>query len=266
MLKIATWNVNSLRVRLPQLKDWLDQNQPTLFALQETKVDDEKFPQAAIEEMGYRVIFTGQKSYNGVAILSREPAESILTQLPDSDDVQKRFIAATYLIPTPNGGYPLRLVNLYIPNGESVTSEKYQYKLQWLQHLEKFLAQETKQYQHIVVVGDFNIAPAPEDVYDPIKWKGRVLFSDPEREHFKRLISLGFSDAFRQKPQEPDSYSWWDYRTFAFRRNHGLRIDHILITPSLVNEMTNCYIDKNLRGNEQPSDHAPVVITFKGTS
>jgi exodeoxyribonuclease-3 len=265
MLKIATWNVNSIRVRLPQLLDWLNQHQPTLFALQETKVEDEKFPKSAIEDMGYHAIFTGQKSYNGVAILSREPAQEILTQLPNSDDIQKRFIAATYYIPTLNGSCPLRFVNLYVPNGESVASEKFQYKLQWLEDLIKFLAEEQKQYQHIAILGDFNIAPAAEDVYDPVKWEGRVLCSEPERAHFNRLISLGFCDAFRQKPQEPNSFSWWDYRTFAFRRNHGLRIDHVLITPALANAMADCYIDKNPRGHEQPSDHTPVVVTFKGT-
>lgn len=261
MLKIATWNVNSLRVRLPQVLNWLNQNQPDLFALQETKVEDENFPQSVFEEAGYHVTFTGQKAYNGVAIISRHPPQNILKDLPNVDNLQKRLIAATY--PVSANSYPLRFINLYIPNGQSVGSEKYIYKLLWLEQLEKFLEQEMNQHEHIVILGDFNIAPDPEDVYDPIKWEGRVLFSEPERAHFKRLISMGFCDAFRQIPQEPDTFSWWDYRTFAFRRNHGLRIDHILITPFLAKSLTHCYIDKKLRTEQPPSDHAPVIATFE---
>ncbi len=263
MLKIATWNVNSLRVRLPQVLRWLDENQPNLFALQETKVEDEKFPHTAFKESGYNVIFTGQKAYNGVAILSREPPQNVLKQLPLADADQKRFIAATYSISNGNNPFDLRLVNLYVPNGEAVGSEKYIYKLQWLKQLEKFLQQEIKQHKYLVILGDFNIAPSSLDVYDPIKWEGRVLFSEPERMHFGQLISMGFFDALREISQEPNTFSWWDYRTFAFRRNHGLRIDHILITSHLAKYITNCYIDKELRGAQQPSDHAPVIAAFK---
>lgn len=261
MLKIATWNVNSLRVRLPQVLDWIEQNQPDIFALQETKTEDEKFPQAVFEQVGYYAIFTGQKAYNGVAILSRNPPQDIVKQLPNTHDVQKRLIAATYPV-AGNKNYHLRLINLYVPNGESVGSEKYSYKLNWLEVLEKFLQQEMKQYQHIAILGDFNIAPAAQDVYDPVKWEGKVLFSEPERTQFERLIAMGFYDAFRQMPQQPGSFSWWDYRTFAFRRNHGLRIDHILITAALTASMQTCYIDTMPRAHQQPSDHAPVIATF----
>lgn len=256
MLKIATWNVNSLRVRLPQVINWLNSHQPTLFALQETKCENCKFPENIFTELGYHVIFEGQKSYNGVAILSKETPGDILKQLPGSDDPQKRFIAITI----DHNHHPIRLINLYIPNGEKVGSDKYTYKLNWLKTLEIFIAQEIKDHKNIIVVGDFNIAPEPQDVYDPTKWEGRVLFSEPERAHFKTLLSLGFKDAFRLKSQEPDMYSWWDYRTFGFRRNHGLRIDHILINDPLVKYLSNCYIDTPIRGAEQPSDHAPVII------
>lgn len=262
MLNLATWNVNSLRVRLPQVVAWLEKNQPTLLALQETKVEDDKFPRAALEAAGYHVIFSGQKAYNGVAILSQLPPENVLTQLPHGDDPQKRLIAATYPITTPHGSETLFLVNAYVPNGERVDSEKYLYKLQWLEQLADFLKKSIAKGQHVALLGDFNIAPSDEDVYDPKQWEGKVLCSEPEREHFNQLLRMGLCDAFRQKPQAPCSFSWWDYRTFAFRRNHGLRIDHILITPMLANNLVSCYIDKDARAVNQPSDHAPVVATF----
>ena len=260
MLKIATWNVNSLRVRLPQVLDWIQKNQPTVLALQETKVEDDKFPEAAFTEIGYHVAFSGQKSYNGVATLSTLPAQAILKALPYFEDTQKRFLAATYPIVTGDASDSIRVINLYIPNGESVGSEKYRYKLEWLAQLERFLQEEMQRHKQLIILGDFNIAPQPEDVYDPIKWAGRVLFSDPERTHFESLLSMGFYDAFRLFPQSADEFSWWDYRTFAFRRNHGLRIDHILITDALKAEAGRCYIDKKPRALDPPSDHAPVVI------
>lgn len=258
MLKIATWNVNSLRMRLTQIIDWLNHNQPAVLALQETKLEDDKFPEQLFQDMGYQVVFCGQQKYNGVAILSREPTYAILKQLPGSDDPQKRFIAAVY----PYDNHRFRIINLYVPNGENIASEKYGYKLSWLEKLEVFLREEIRQYEKMVILGDFNIAPEPKDVYDPKKWEGRVLFSEPERAHFKKLLSIGFHDAFRLKQPGDNEFSWWDYRTFAFGRNQGLRIDHILITEPLVNDLQHCYIDKNLRGVEKPSDHAPVVATF----
>jgi exodeoxyribonuclease III len=256
-MKIATWNVNSLRVRLPQILDWIKKNQPTVLALQETKVEDDKFPENAFTDIGYHVTFSGQKTYNGVAILSPLPPQDVLKKLPNYEDPQKRFLAATYPVSTTNH---IRVINLYIPNGESVGSEKYHYKLDWLNQLEIFLREEVERYPQLVVLGDFNIAPQPEDVYDPIKWAGRVLFSDPERAHFARLLSIGFVDAFRAMPQEANEFSWWDYRTFAFRRNHGLRIDHILVSSALKTAISRCYIDKKPRAFEQPSDHTPVSV------
>lgn len=256
MLKIASWNVNSLRVRLPQITDWITQNRPTVLALQETKLEDDKCPQEVFKELGYQVVLCGQKSYNGVMILSLEPLEDLLRQMPGSEDPQKRFIAATIF----HNQHPLRIINLYVPNGQSVGSEKYYYKLNWLEQLEAFLQEEMQRHPNILLMGDFNIAPEPEDVYDPKKWEGRILFSLPERAHFKKMLALGLHDAFRLMPQEPNVFSWWDYRTFGFRRNHGLRIDHILITHPLVSHTTHCYIDKAVRGAIQPSDHAPVII------
>jgi exodeoxyribonuclease-3 len=258
MLKIATWNINSLRVRLPQVLDWAKQNQPDLLALQETKLEDDKFPQAVFEDFGYHVVFAGQKTYNGVAILSRSEPHDVIKQLPRLlDDAQKRFIGATY--------NDIRVVNLYIPNGESVGSEKYAYKMRWLEQLEKFLIEEIKRYEKLVILGDFNIAPEPRDVYDASKWEGHVLFSEPERAHFKKLLAIGFFDALRLHSQAEDIFSWWDYRTFAFPRNAGLRIDHILVTSPLAKQIAHCYIDIGPRAATQPSDHAPVVTVFEST-
>lgn len=253
-LKVATWNVNSLRVRLPHVLEWLEANQPDVVGLQELKMPDTEFPYEAIQEAGYSVIASGQRTYNGVAILSRHSAKDIITDLPGLDDPQRRVLAATI--------DDVRIVNLYIPNGESITSEKYKYKLDWLNKLELFIRSEIKKHSKMIIMGDFNIAPAAIDVHDPLRWEGQVLFSEPERQAFSRLLLLGFQDCFRQLNPDDNSYSWWDYRMNGFKRNMGLRIDHILASHRLAITCQRAYVDKTPREWERPSDHAPVVAEF----
>lgn len=254
MLKIATWNVNSLNVRLPQVLQWLADTQPDILALQETKLVDDKFPVTEIETMGYRVLFSGQKTYNGVAILSKTVGTEVAKNIPGLDDQQRRVLAVSY--------GEVRVLNLYVPNGESVSSDKYSYKLDWLDKLMVFVAKELKQYPKLVVLGDFNIAPEERDVHDPLAWEGKVLFSVPEREAFQRLLAVGLCDTFRLFEHEEKQFSWWDYRMAAFRRNMGLRIDHILASKPLCEKCRSCVIDKAPRKNERPSDHAPVMAEF----
>lgn len=253
-MKIATWNVNSLRVRLPQVLDWLAREQPDILGLQETKVPDEEFPVADILAAGYQAVYSGQRTYNGVAILSRQPAHDVVRDLPNLNDAQRRVIAATV--------GSVRVLNLYVPNGESVESEKYIYKLDWLERLAEHVEGELAVYPRVVVMGDFNIAPEDRDVHDPRAWEGRVLFSEPERAAFKRLLEKGLCDTFRLFEQEEKSFSWWDYRLMAFRRNTGLRIDHILASRELCTVCRACRIDKGPRKLERPSDHTPVVAEF----
>jgi len=253
-MKIATWNINSLNVRLPQVLAWLAAEQPDVLALQETKLVDEKFPRAEIEAAGYRPVYAGQKTYNGVALLSRQPAQDVATGIPGFDDVQKRVLAATI-----DG---IRVIDLYVPNGESVESDKYRYKLDWLAALTVWIKQELAAHPQLVVLGDFNIAPESRDVHDPKQWHGRVLFSDPEREALRKLLATGLCDTFRLFEQPEKSFSWWDYRMQGFRRNHGLRIDHVLTSAALCKACKACRIDKDPRANERPSDHAPVVAEF----
>jgi len=253
-MKIASWNVNSLNVRLPQVLDWLAAEQPDIVALQETKLVDEKFPVAEIEAAGYRALYSGQKTYNGVAILSREPGVDAVTAIPGLDDPQRRVLAATF--------GSVRVIDLYVPNGESVTSDKYRYKLDWLAQLADWLKAELAAHPQLIVLGDFNIAPEPRDVHDPKLWEGSVLFSEPERAAFRRLLALGLCDSFRLFEQPEKSFSWWDYRMQGFRRNLGLRIDHILASNSLCPACTAARIDKAPRALERPSDHAPVVAEF----
>lgn len=250
-MKLATWNVNSLRVRLPQLIDWLAVQQPDVLALQETKTEDANFPLAEIEAAGYRAIYAGQKTYNGVALLTKQTAAEPLTALPGIDDPQKRLLAATV--------GDTRIVCLYAPNGQSVGSDKYHYKLAWLDALIAWLAQELVRYPCLAVVGDYNIAPEDCDVHDPAAWAGQVLVSEEERARFRALLDLGFKDAFRLFAQPEGSFTWWDYRMAAFRRNLGLRIDHILLSPALAERCRGCFIDIAPRRLERPSDHAPVV-------
>ncbi len=257
-MKLATWNVNSLKVRLPQVLDWMASAQPDFLCLQELKLDQDKFPLEAIREAGYEAVWSGQKTYNGVAILSKLPALDVVTDIPEFEDPQRRVIAATY--ETELGA--LRLIDVYCPNGQSLESDKYQYKLAWFDHLSQWLSDEMEQYNQLAILGDYNIAPTDEDVHDPKRWKNQVLVSEPERAAFKRLIDLGLSDSFRMFEQPEKSFSWWDYRLNAFKRNAGLRIDHVLLSQALATRCQACVIDKEPRGNEQPSDHTPVVATI----
>ncbi|TXI18494.1 MAG: exodeoxyribonuclease III [Nitrosomonas sp.] len=251
-MKLATWNVNSLKVRLPQVIDWLGSNQPDMLCLQETKLINDNFPERELAAIGYQSFFAGQRTYNGVAILSKHQGSEVVTGIPDFADEQKRVIAATY--------GDLRVVSVYVPNGEDVTSEKFTYKLRWLPALTKWLQQELKQYPKLALLGDFNIAPEDRDVYDPKAWEGKVLCSQPERNAFNGLIELGLSDSFRLFEQPEKSYTWWDYRMMAFRLNRGLRIDHILLSRELASSCISCTIDKTMRKQERPSDHAPVMV------
>lgn len=251
---IATWNVNSLRVRLPHVQAWLGTNKPDVLALQEIKLTDADFPYEAIKAAGYEALVSGQRTYNGVALLTREPARDILTDIPNLEDHQRRVLAATIR--------DVRVINLYVPNGESVNSEKYQYKLNWLKCLHAWLKDEMKQHAKLVVLGDFNIAPHSIDVYNPKAWEGQVLFSAPEREAFQGLLRLGLLDVFRVVHPDLQAFSWWDYRMNAYKRKMGLRIDHILATETLVKNCERCIIDENPRALERPSDHAPVAARF----
>jgi exodeoxyribonuclease-3 len=253
-LKIATWNVNSLKVRLPHLLDWLAATQPDVVCLQETKTEDAGFPFAELAAAGYRAIHNGQKTYNGVAILTRSEPAGIVRELPGFGDAQKRLLAATV--------EDVRVICAYMPNGQAVGSDKYAYKLQWLDALVRWLGEELQRHPQLALLGDFNIAPEDRDVHDPVAWQGQVLCSEPEREAFRRLLALGLTDAFRLFEQPERSFTWWDYRMMAFRRNHGLRIDHILVSPALAARCRACTIDTAPRKRERPSDHAPVIAEF----
>jgi exodeoxyribonuclease-3 len=248
-MKIATWNVNSLKVRLPHLLDWLAANPIDVVCLQETKTEDKNFPLTEIEAAGYQVAFIGQKTYNGVAILSRDAISDVQFGIPNFEDEQRRVISATI-----NG---VRIVCVYIPNGQSLDSDKYQYKLKWLAALKLWLKDELAKYPKLALLGDYNIAPEDRDCHDPVAWQGNVLVSEPERDAFKGLVSLGLRDSFRLFEQAEKSFSWWDYRMMGFRRNLGMRIDHILISADL--QCSGCVIDKAPRKLERPSDHTPVI-------
>ncbi len=254
-MRIATWNVNSLKVRLPQVLDWLARHRPDALCLQELKLEDAHFPKAEIEAAGYSAAFSGQKTYNGVAILSREPAAIIARGIPGFDDAQRRVIEADI-----NG---VRLVSAYVPNGQSVDSDKYSYKLDWLAAFATWLASELSAHARIAVLGDYNIAPEDRDVHDPRSWEGHVLVSPREREAFRRLVALGFKDSFRLFEQPANSFTWWDYRMNGFKRNLGLRLDHILLSPALAANCSACSIDLEPRRHERPSDHAPVVAEIE---
>ena len=254
-MKIATWNVNSLKVRLPQVLEWLAQNQPDVLCLQETKQEDKNFPLAELNAAGYQVSFSGQKTYNGVAIISLAPQQNVQVGIPEYEDQQKRVLAATV-----DG---VRIVNVYIPNGQSVDSDKYQYKLAWLKALTAWLQTELKTYPQLALLGDYNIAPEDRDVHDPEAWVGQVLVSESERAAFQALIKLGLQDSFRLFEQPEKTFSWWDYRMNAFRRNRGMRIDHILISAPLAPTCKAACIDKETRKAERPSDHAPAVLELE---
>jgi exodeoxyribonuclease III len=250
-MKLATWNVNSLKIRLPQVLDWAARQRPDALCLQETKLEDGNFPYAEIADAGYQVLCSGQKTYNGVAILSQVAGTECATAIAGFTDVQKRVLAATV-----NG---VRVISAYVPNGQSVASEKYEYKLKWLGAFRDWLKTELARYPRLAVLGDFNIAPEDRDVHDPAAWEGKVLFSRPERDAFKELLDIGLKDAFRLFEQPERSFTWWDYRLLAFRRKMGLRIDHILLSETLAKACTACTIDVEPRRHERPSDHAPVI-------
>jgi exodeoxyribonuclease-3 len=253
-MKIATWNVNSLKVRLPHLLQWLAENPVDVLCLQETKLTDDKFPLAEINAAGYQVVFTGQKTYNGVAILSKHPLLDVVRNNPRFPDEQQRIIAATVL--------GVRFICAYVPNGQMVDSDKYAYKLSWLASLREWLEEEMRTHEELAILGDYNIAPEDRDVHDPIEWAGQIHCSDKERAALASLVGLGLCDSFRLFEQPEKSYSWWDYRQLAFRRNRGLRIDHILLSPALAKRCVGCAIDRNPRKWEQPSDHTPVIATL----
>jgi len=253
-MQIATWNVNSLSVRLPQLLDWLAAHPVDVLVLQETKLTDDKFPAAEIAAAGYQAQWFGQKTYNGVALLSRTEAADPVRNIPGFADEQARVIAGTV------GG--VRVIGGYFPNGQAPGSDKFAYKMGWLEALRSWVAQEMAAHPQLVLLGDFNIAPEDRDVYDPVAWAGQIHCTDEERAHFQALLELGLHDAFRLFEQAPKSWSWWDYRNLAFRKNQGLRIDHILVSDALRPRVTACTIDKTPRRNERPSDHAPVVVTL----
>lgn len=257
-MKLATWNVNSLTVRLPQVLEWLsaqnEQGGMDVLALQETKTTDDKFPKAEIEAAGYQVAFFGQKTYNGVALIAKHPITEVVQNIPGFADEMARVITATV-----NG---VRVVGAYFPNGQAPDSDKFVYKMNWLNALQGFIKDELTRHDKLVLMGDYNITWDDLDVWDPVAMAGTIHCTDEERAHFKALLDLGLTDAFRLFEQAPKSYSWWDYREFAFRRNRGLRIDHILVSAALVKSVSACVIDKAPRKNERPSDHTPVVVSL----
>lgn len=252
MLKLASWNVNSLKVRLDQVLSWLETTNTDILALQETKLIDSAFPKEVFQERGYHVSYAGQKTYNGVAMISKYPMCDVVVDMPEFDDPQRRVLAVSI--------GDLRVINFYVPNGSAVDSDKYHYKLNWLNQAHTFIAQELQRYPRLAVVGDFNIAPEDCDVHDPKAWLGCVHVSPLEREAFANLLTLGLTDSFRMFNQAEQSYSWWDYRQAAFRRNMGLRIDHILLSESLKKECIESGIDKSPRSSDRPSDHAPIWV------
>ncbi|MDQ2069711.1 exodeoxyribonuclease III [Natronospira bacteriovora] len=252
---VVSWNVNSIRVREAQVREWIEQYQPAVVGLQETKVPNDVWPGEAFESLGYHTVSNGQRTYNGVAFISREPAEDLVFDLPGFDDPQRRVLAGTF--------GDLRVINLYVPNGQAVGSEKYEYKLSWLAHLHDWLKEEMARHDKVVVMGDFNIAPKDEDVHDPEAWRGKILFSEPEHAALGKLLDLGLDDSFRLFDQEPEQFSWWDFRTRAFRRNRGLRIDLALTSHALRNQVEASWIDIEPRKAERPSDHAPVGVNIE---
>lgn len=253
-MRIATWNVNSLRVRLPQLATWMGGDPTDVVGLQELKLPDEDFPVADVGGLGLQAAWYGQKTYNGVALLSALPLEDVVKGIPGHDDPQKRVIAATIA--------GVRVINVYVPNGQAVGSDKYAYKLDWITHLTRYLGEAMRHWERLVLMGDFNIAPDDRDVHDPAKWEGSVHVSEAERVALAGLLEVGLVDTFRLFDQPEGAYSWWDYRMGAFRRNHGLRIDLVLASRALAARCTGCRIDRAPRTWERPSDHAPVVATF----
>ena len=255
-MRIASWNVNSLNVRLPHLLHWLAEAKPDVVALQETKLEDHKFPEDALLEVGYRSVFAGQKTYNGVAILARQTISDVQAGIPGFDDPQKRVLAATV--------GDIRIIDLYVVNGEAVGSDKFAYKLRWLDAVREWLRAELAAHPKLVVLGDFNIAPDDRDVWDPKRWREKILCSTPEREAYRGLLDLGLSDSFRLFNDEAGQHSWWDYRLSGFERGWGLRIDLALVSDALKARCSAAGIDRDPRGWERPSDHTPVWVEIAG--
>jgi len=253
-MKLASWNVNSLKVRLDQVQEWLRKNNPDCLCLQETKTTNEDFPHSAFLEMGYQSLFNGQKTYNGVAILSRHPPRDPVYDIPGFDDQQKRVIAADI-----NG---IRVINCYIPNGQDLGTEKFQYKMKWLSALIRYLESLAPKDRPVIVTGDFNITPTDLDLWDPEGMRDQIFCSKEERDHLQKIFNLGFSDCFRQDNPDKKQYSWWDYRQGMFRQNKGLRIDLVLASDPLKELHTHSFIDPEPRKSERPSDHTPVVSEF----
>ncbi|HDS1103475.1 exodeoxyribonuclease III [Stenotrophomonas maltophilia] len=252
-MKIASWNVNSLNVRLPHLEQWLKEFGPDIVGIQETKLEDHKFPDSALIAAGYRSVFAGQKTYNGVALLSREPAQDVQIGIPGFEDEQKRVIAGTF--------GDLRVINLYVVNGQDIGTDKYEYKLRWLQAVHAWIAQELQRHPKLIVMGDFNIAPDARDVHDPEVWnENHILTSTSERGALNKLLQLGLHDGFRLHNDEAGVFSWWDYRAAGFRRNLGLRIDLTLVSDALKGSAVASGIDREPRTWERPSDHAPAWV------
>ena len=253
--RLATWNVNSLKVRLPHLADWLARAQPDAVCLQETKTEDAQFPVMELQAAGYQAVYCGQKAYNGVAILARSALSDVQHGIPNFADDPKRVIAVTV--------GDLRVVCLYAPNGQSVGSDKYSYKLRWYDALASWMSNELQKHPRLAVLGDLNVAPEDRDVHDPKRWEGQIHVSPLERAAMRKVVDVGLRDAFRLFEQPEKEFSWWDYRLNAFRRNWGLRIDHILLSSELAQRCASCRIDKSTRGLERPSDHAPVIAEFQ---
>lgn len=255
-MKIATWNVNSINVRMPQLAAWLKSADPDVVCVQETKCVDESFPYQELHDLGYYSAFYGQRSYNGVAIISKHEPKDVVRGMPDDDEEsQKRLIAATV-----NG---VRIVDVYIPNGQSLDSDKFQFKLDWVQRLRGFFDDNYQTNERVLLCGDFNVAHRPEDVWNPGAWEGSIHFSLPERAAINHVKQWGFIDTFRKMNGNVKEFSWWDYRAGAFQKNHGLRIDHIWVSDPLGEKLEACVIDKSPRVLEKPSDHTPLIATFK---
>ncbi|TXT35638.1 MAG: exodeoxyribonuclease III [Comamonadaceae bacterium] len=263
-MKFATWNINSLTVRLPQVLDWLAANPVDVLALQELKMTDDKFPHAAFQAAGYESVCFGQKTYNGVALISRAPAHDIVRNIPGFSDDMARVISGTFPLdfgaPTGDVQSTIRVVGAYFPNGQEPGSDKFEYKLAWLQGLRSWLRTELVKHPNLVLMGDYNITFDDADVWDPEGMRDQIHCTDEERYELNALIAVGLADAHRLFPQAPKSYSWWDYRDFGFKRNRGMRIDHILLSQALQAQAKACWIDKTPRRNERPSDHAPVVL------
>ncbi|MDE1892260.1 MAG: exodeoxyribonuclease III [Betaproteobacteria bacterium] len=257
-MRIATWNVNSIKVRMEQVGDWLNKASPDVLCLQELKCESSQFPESYFKELGYHALIAGQKTYNGVAILSRHEAQGVVIGMPKFEDHQQRLIAATI--------NDVRIISAYCPNGEAITSDKYQYKLNWYRALTEYLKALLSGNDQLVILGDFNIAPQDKDVYDPEAYKEEVLCTDAERQAFQQLLSLGLVDAFRQRYPDDPGFTWWHYRMNAFKRKMGLRIDHALISNALLPRLQDCQVDTTPRGNERPSDHAPLFVDLSSSN